>query len=163
MTEQLTYRPQDIANWFLNQIDPDAGDSITHLKLQKLVYYAEAWALALFDTSLFEDEFEAWAHGPVVRSLYNEYRHCGWEPIMEEVEEPPEFEEDVQDLLQEVFRVYGEHSAKTLEKLTHREQPWRNAREGYAPEEWSNEKISKEDMKEFYSRLYEQAQQKADS
>lgn len=56
----------DIAAWFLNEVDRKAGDSITNLKLQKLVYYAQAWAVTLLGRKLFEEKVEAWAHGPVV-------------------------------------------------------------------------------------------------
>ena len=49
-----------IADWFAGAIDREAGDSITHLKLQKLVYYAQAWFLALNDKPLFEEEMQAW-------------------------------------------------------------------------------------------------------
>ena len=51
----------------------ESGELITNLKLQKLVYYAQAWHLALFDEPLFDDPIEAWVHGPVVSSLYSKF------------------------------------------------------------------------------------------
>ena len=55
-----------VARWFVNHADRASGEAITQLKLQKLVYYADAWFLANFDEPLIKEDFEAWAHGPVV-------------------------------------------------------------------------------------------------
>ena len=59
------------------------GLTSCNLKLQKLVYYAQAWHLALRDVPLFEEDFEAWVHGPVIPALYQEYKKFGWRPILE--------------------------------------------------------------------------------
>ncbi len=52
-------------------VDREAGDVITQLKLQKLMYIAQGIHLALYDAPLFKEEIEAWQHGPVVRELYS--------------------------------------------------------------------------------------------
>ena len=67
----------DVAKYFLSLIDEDAGDTISNLKLQKLVYYAQGFHLALFDRPLFNEEVKAWMHGPVVPDLYHEYKIYG--------------------------------------------------------------------------------------
>jgi uncharacterized phage-associated protein len=59
-----------VANWFINRKKTDQCD-ITHLKIQKLLYYAQGWHLAYFDTVLFEDAIFAWKYGPVIHSIYN--------------------------------------------------------------------------------------------
>ncbi|HEU0080276.1 MAG TPA: type II toxin-antitoxin system antitoxin SocA domain-containing protein, partial [Longimicrobiaceae bacterium] len=64
----------DVAAWFLNEVDRKSGDSITNLKLQKLVYYAQAWAVTLLGRPLFEEKVEAWAHGPVGDVVYQAYK-----------------------------------------------------------------------------------------
>lgn len=148
--------PGHIADWFLAKVDREAGDSITHLKLQKLVYYAQAWALALLDRPLFEEDFQAWAHGPVVRSLFDRFNGSGWSAL-DGPESVPEMDEDIRGLLEEVFRVYGEHTAKTLENLTHQEAPWINARGVCAPEERCTNIIPKEAMRAFYQAKYQAA------
>lgn len=56
-------------------------DFITNLKLQKLLYYSQAWHLAIYDEPLFQDRIEAWVHGPVVPSVFREYRSFRWSPI----------------------------------------------------------------------------------
>ena len=74
-------KAQDVAHFFLSKIDVESGEVITHLKLQKLIYYAQAWFLAFFARPLFHDSFEAWQHGPVVRKLYFHYKDFGFNPL----------------------------------------------------------------------------------
>lgn len=65
----------DVAKYFLSLQGNDAGDAISNMKLQKLLYYAQGFALALLDKPLFDEDFEAWAHGPVLRCIYNKYKN----------------------------------------------------------------------------------------
>lgn len=143
----------DIANWFLASIDRDAGDAITHLKLQKLVYYAQAWALARLDQPLFEEDCEAWTHGPVIPSLYETFKDYRWEalPYPNTV---PEFDPPLETLLAEVLAIYGEWSAKHLETLTHQEVPWQQARGHLPAEVQAQAVISKQSMQQYYRTLF---------
>ncbi len=125
------------------------GDPISNLKLQKLLYYAQAWHLALYDAPLFGDPIEAWVHGPVVPSVYGEYKMWSWRPIDVEPEEE-DFDSQARDHLDEVMDVYAGLSAYDLEKLTHQEDPWRNARGDLQPDAPSNNVISHEDMRDYY-------------
>lgn len=147
-----SYTPVQIANWFLANIDREAGDLITHLKLQKLVYYAQAWSLAIRGVPLFEEDVQAWAHGPVAPSVFRAFRGYGMDPIPAPAR-TPKLDEDTVELLEEVLDVYGEHSAKKLEKLTHRERPWRDARGDLPDEASSSAIIPKEAMRTFYGKL----------
>lgn len=144
---------QDIADWFLTSIDTDAGDSLTPLKLQKLVFYAQAWSLALRNKPLFRDDFEAWTHGPVIRSLWNKYKNRGWEAI-EPPKHQPSFDKSTESLLKDVLNSYGNLSAKRLEHLTHSENPWIKARGDLPLEAASSAVIEKDVMRQFYSALY---------
>ena len=125
------------------------GDPVSNLKLQKLLYYAQAWYLALYDEPLFGDPLQAWVHGPVVPSVYRRYKDWAWKPI-EENPEMPSLEPQVQKHLVEVMGVYGTMTAYGLELLTHDEEPWRNARGALAVDEPSTSVISLDDMKRFY-------------
>lgn len=127
------YTPLQVANWFLANIDRAAGDLITHLKLQKLVYYAQAWSLASRGVPLFDEDIQAWAHGPVAPSVFRAFRDRGMEPIPAPAR-VPQLDPEATELLREVLEVYGEHSAKKLEMLTHSEKPWRDARGDLPPE-----------------------------
>ncbi|MBV9110565.1 MAG: SocA family protein [Gemmatimonadetes bacterium] len=144
----------DVAAWFLNEIDRDAGDSITNLKLQKLVYYAQAWSLALLNRPLFGDVVEAWAHGPVVESVYQEYKRYGFDTLPRS-RRRPRFAPQEQVILEDVLTVYGEHSAKFLENLTHQEEPWRQAWGDRAPTSRSRRPIPSDAMCRFYLNQYE--------
>lgn len=147
------YQPIDIANWFLAATDRDAGDSITHLKLQKLVYYAQAWALVLLEDELFTEDFQAWVHGPVLPSLYHAFSKYGWQALPAPDDELIDFPEEVKQVLIDVYNTYGGLHAKRLEELTHQEPPWRNARMGLSPEQNSNRIVQKGDMLAYYSTL----------
>jgi uncharacterized phage-associated protein len=145
----------DIADYFI-WIANETGSFISNLKLQKLVYYAQAWHIALYDSPLFEEDFEAWVHGPVIPSLYQKYKSSGWQPISEDA--APELPSDIAQFLDEVAEEYFACDAYELEQMTHAEDPWNWARGNLAPDAPSNEVIKKEWMKEFYGARVEQDQ-----
>jgi uncharacterized phage-associated protein len=140
---------KQVARWFINHADREAGEAITPLKLQKLVYYADAWFLANFDRPLISEDFEAWAHGPAVRSLYARYRDAGWQSLPPEAGTMPP--DTVEEFLARVFQEYGQYSAKKLEEMTHDEDPWKEARGDIPPEAASNKVISKLTMRNFFA------------
>jgi len=128
------------ANYFLCQADQDAGDLISNLKLQKLLYYAAGFHLAVFDHALLSEPIKAWEHGPVVPDVYHAYKHCGSNAIP--YPENPDFSHisaETQDLLDEV---YGQFSAWKLRNMTHEEPPWRETSSG--------EVISTEKMRAYF-------------
>jgi len=128
------------------------GDPISNLKLQKLLYYAQAWYLALYDEPLFDERIEAWVRGPVVPPVYGEFKLNSWNPI-QETPDKPSFPPQVEAHLNEVMEVYGGYNALHLEQLTHREDPWNIARNGLPADEPSNNVISQEDMKMYYRKV----------
>jgi len=141
----------DVANFFLHFCHQH-GDLLTNLKLQKLVFYAQAWHLALKNKPLFADPIQAWVHGPVVPSLYQRFRPYRWEPIPENPE-MPKITPEVQKHLEEVFTVYGKYSAWDLERMTHQESPWQKARNGLDLDEEGRNAIEPMDMGAFYRKL----------
>ncbi len=155
------YTPDQIADWFLCNIDADAGDSLTHLKLQKLVYYAQAWSLAIFNRPLFAEDFEAWVHGPALYSLYQKYTDYSW-GALPEPDNCPAIEKNVADLMRDILELYGTLPAKKLEALTHSEFPWIEARAGIPPDARSSAKINKETMRHFYLQELEAAKNRAE-
>lgn len=134
----------DVAKYFLSLADDDAGDLISNLKLQKLVYYAQGFHLAIYDKPLFPESIEAWTHGPVVPELYRAYREYGAGSI----DRPSDidfriYNDDVKELLDEIYAVYGQFSAWKLRNMTHEESPWKT----FAP---SNGVITHESMGKFF-------------
>lgn len=142
----------DIAEYFI-WLANETGSFISNLKLQKLVYYAQAWHLALFNEPLFQEDFQAWVHGPVIPDLYHRYKQFSWRPIDEEAS--PNFPEDILVFLEEVADEYFACDAYALEQMTHVEDPWLRAREGLPMDAPSNEVIRKEWMKEYYGSRVE--------
>ncbi len=143
----------DMANYFLDKAKQTAI-AVTNLKLQKLVYYAQAWHLAIHNEALMEGvEFEAWIHGPVIHELWNKYRNYSYKPINEEAT-PPELDARSDQFLEEVVEVYLDKDAYTMELMSHREDPWILARNGYADNERCTNIISEESMRTYFkSRL----------
>lgn len=137
----------DIANAFLS------FGSMTHKKLQKLCYYSQAWYLAFYDKKLFDNNFEAWVHGPVCPLLYEKYKSYGYTEIPQT--EQLALNEDISEFIQNVFNTYGNFDGDQLEALTHMETPWKEARMGL--EEWmpSHNIINDKTMHDFYLRVYE--------
>ncbi|MDR3238033.1 MAG: DUF4065 domain-containing protein [Spirochaetia bacterium] len=117
----------NVADYFLSLVDTDSGDNITNLKLQKLVYYAQGFHLAMYNKPLFAEEIQAWEHGPVVPVLYQKYKKYGSGAIP--VPTGIDFDiysEEQKELFNEVYNVYGQYSAWRLRDFTHEEPPWRN-------------------------------------
>jgi uncharacterized phage-associated protein len=132
----------------LISLSHEKQNPVSNLKLQKLLYYSQAWHLALLKCPLFEEDIEAWVHGPVVPKVFRRYRECKWNAIPDPgMNSKPAFFEH----LEEVWRVYGSLRAFDLERLTHSEEPWKTARAGIPPDASSNEIITKPSMQEYYS------------
>lgn len=144
----------DVAAWFLNEIDRKAGDSITNLKLQKLVYYAQAWAATLLGRPLFEEPVEAWAHGPVVDVVYQEYKGYAYHDLPVS-RRKPKFRPEERVVLEDVLAIYGEHSARFLEELTHGERPWETVWGDRPATSRSRREIPLPLMREFYESQFE--------
>jgi len=128
-----------------------SGEQLTNLKLQKLLYYAQAWNLVFTDQRLFHEDIEAWVHGPVVPAVFREFKCYQWNPIDERGVKPTD--EHTASLLSEVIRVYGKFTATQLERLTHQEPPWVEARGGLPPDAPSKNMICTARMKSYYSSL----------
>ena len=106
------YSANQIANYFLSLTDEEVGDVMTNLNLQKLLYYAQGFHLAIHERPLFSEPIEAWMHGPVVPETYHLYSQHGAMPIpYPEDFEPSAIDEDTRELLDEVYDVYGQFSA----------------------------------------------------
>jgi uncharacterized phage-associated protein len=134
----------DVAKYIL-----DHQGSISTWKLQKLVYYSQAWHLVWAEKPLFQDRIEAWANGPVVPNLYSQHRG----QFSVEKWRKGDTERLVKAEKQTIDRVlssYGELSGQQLSQLTHNERPWEEARKGLEPTESSSTQITLESMSAFY-------------
>lgn len=134
---------------FLLHESRERGEILTNLKLQKLLFYSDAWYLALKKKELFPDLFEAWVHGPVLVSQYHRFSHFKWRFIDEEVVRP-KFKKGVEAHLMDIIDVFGSETAVALELMTHREKPWIEARGNLSLTDNCTNKISKKTTGKFY-------------
>ncbi|WP_347862480.1 type II toxin-antitoxin system antitoxin SocA domain-containing protein [Salimicrobium sp. PL1-032A] len=128
---------------------------ITPLALQKLLYYSQAFSMTINEKNLFEEDCEAWVHGPVYKDIYEKYKGFGYNPIEEEFDNQ-KFEhlsEEEKELLDSVVNNFGCYSGKVLEEMTHNELPWKNQRRGLGKEEPSNRAVSKEAINEYFKEI----------
>ena len=132
----MTYTSRHIANYMLERAEEE-DRALTHMKLQKLVYMAYGWALAVLDQKLFNEPVEAWDHGPVVPSLYHEFKKFRQSPItgkamefdLEELAASyPQVDKNDERLnlvLDRVWETYKPYSAMSLRNMTHKPgTPW---------------------------------------
>lgn len=140
----------DVAAYILQQ----AGE-MTTMKLQKLVYYCQAWGLVWDEAPLFKEPIEAWVNGPVVRELYESHRGFFSIDASKITSDSSKLDANQKDTVDKILKYYGSKSSKYLVDLTHEEEPWRLAREraNLSPMERGNAEISHADMAEYYSSL----------
>lgn len=140
----------DVAKYILE----NTGEISTY-KLQKLCYYSQAWNLVWHDIPLYDSPIMAFAHGPVIKELYDHHKDqfsikssdikkCKLSNILTDSEK---------DTINRVLQFYGNKTAQWLSDLTHMEEPWRNARKGIPDGQPSSKVISLNDMMEYYSSL----------
>jgi uncharacterized phage-associated protein len=153
----------DVCDYIIVKIR-EAGETLNQLKLQKLMYYVQAWHLAFQGSCLFDGKFQAWVHGPVSRELYD--RFAGSKSLYSEItrqEVRQEFDMDAvlsdgAAHIDPVLEVYGGLTGSQLEEMTRCEDPWIKARAGCRPSERCENEISESLMAEFYSARLETAQ-----
>ena len=146
------------------------GNSITPLKLQKVLYYLQAWFLVYFkEERLFEEQPEAWVNGPVYRNIYEEYRDKGMysqltladagvadvdevQKVLGDLHQSMNLSDEKWALIEQVLTHYGSMSQDRLVFLTHSQLPWNEARRGVPPFAYSDQKISFKSMYDYYSQ-----------
>jgi uncharacterized phage-associated protein len=137
----------DVAAYILRELG-----SITAMKLQKLVYYSQAWSLVWDERPLFQARIEAWANGPVIPTLYAEHRGqfkvSTWPKG-----DPNKLKSSERETIDAVLNFYGDKTSQWLSDLTHRERPWLDARVGLLPGERGEAVISLASMAEYYGSL----------
>lgn len=128
---------------------------ITPLMLQKLLYYTNGIHDAVFGRPLFTSRCEAWIHGPVYRDVYDVFKNFTFNLIDDErssllLNSTVNLTPEARNLISNILNSFGMYSGKTLEYLTHQENPWCKAREGYGPDEYSQVEIPEESIKQYF-------------
>lgn len=141
-----------IANEFLKKAEEHNRD-VTHKQLQKLCYYVDVWSYGLWNRSVTRDKFEAWRHGPVNRNLFEYYRGQRIIKNIFHLVETLSTNEKV--LISAIWEMYGNKTGDELEQMTHREKPWKVARQGLEEWEPSTVILKEKDILEFGVQLVE--------
>ncbi|MDA1013270.1 MAG: DUF4065 domain-containing protein [Planctomycetota bacterium] len=150
VTGQQRRRPTtaaDVAAYILEKCG-----SVTHMKLQKLLYYSQAWSLVWDDRPMFRQRIEAWVNGPVVRDIYRKLRTV-YQVDSVDSGQAENLTDDQRETVDAVLSHYGKRSSQWLSDLTHMEDPWRESRAKLAPHERGTAEITHASMAEYYSGL----------
>lgn len=151
------YTAMQIVHWFLKRneqaIDEKGADRMTLRQLLKLLYYAEGCYLAIHNgEKLFGERIVAWEHGPVVEEVYRAYDDAYNLPLTEEdIRDADNIDTEDQELLEQVFNVFGEYSTWALRDKTHEETPWLEATQNG---QVLNREINQETMKRYFEQNY---------
>lgn len=142
----MKYYALDIARKILSRVDVEHGDTISNLKLQKLLYFVQGFHLAYFGKELFGEELVSWNYGPVVPEVYDVYkkyknRDINTAGVVDDVELHPE----EGSLFDKVYLEYSRYSAVALMQMTHEEGPWKQHNIG--------EVIPKDEIREYFLTL----------
>jgi len=126
-------------------------DPLTHFRLQKLLYYAQAWSVVLRDTELFQEEICAWENGPVVNEVYRSLPdgRCAACVPNDAFASAPDLDPEDAAFLKSFWEAYSEYSASQLYRMTHSEMPWQKA---WNDRPNANAPIPFEDIEQYFSR-----------
>ena len=139
----------DVANFFIDMANNDPDDCMTNLRVNKLLYFAQAWNLVRNNKPLFEDEIQAWQYGPVVPNVYHTFKPCGRERIASTSDDYSFSRLSCEEimLLIDVMREYGRFSSPALVDMTHEAgSPWARV---YDPNH--NNSITNDSLFDYFS------------
>lgn len=156
-------KPYDVnlvADYVILRLNSDEKVNLINLKLQKLLYYLQAWSLGINQKPFLTCSFEAWVHGPVSRELYDRFKSShslySFITVSDVVNENPEtaIEQDDIEFINYILDNYAGYSGAEMESMTHKEAPWLEARRGYAPMQSCDNTISEETMQNYYGERW---------
>ena len=153
----MAYDAANVANAFIELAAQD-GKSLTNMQLQKLVYIAHGFYLALTDQPLIDEDVKAWQWGPVIVSLYESLKHYGAGRVTSRLSAPRDvLDETAKMVIQYVWKAYGRFTGFQLSGITHKENsPWHEQWES-----WQYQTIPNEMIAEYYRRLLNEQRQSA--
>lgn len=129
-------------------------EDITPLALQKALYYIQGLYYAFMGTFLFEDDCEAWVHGPVYRDIYNRYSSYRFDPVEGDKDfDVSVFTDEEKAVIDSVIQCFCCYSGKILENFTHSEMPWLKTRGNLLADAHSNRIISKESIGGYFAAV----------
>lgn len=157
----MFYSVFDVAHWFVDKAQQDTDVVMNHMRLQKLLYFAWVWRLVSCEERLFHYNFKSWEYGPVhmdIWPLYKDYRNGM--PLPTRSTSKPQFPDDLESFLDEVWAEYGHLSSFELSDLTHEDPVW----DAEYKKEHSLSANDKEHMiLDFYGKIKEKCEEEQDT
>src|SRR6186713_1859330 len=129
------YNVNQIADYIIFRLTSEDQFGLVNLKLQKLLYYSQAWHLTFTGKTLFDGKFQAWIHGPVNREVYDRFKSTKFlyssitPSDIQDQSWITKIDNESKIHIDNVLETYASFSAVELELMTHREEPWQKARE----------------------------------
>jgi uncharacterized phage-associated protein len=146
----------DVADFLLHlSAMEDEPEYLTEIRLQKLLYYAQAWFLVFNEAPLFDTRIEAWAHGPTIAEIHKKYSHIGPAGIPPEKEFGERLTEAEKEFLFEIWDTYKKYSAWSLRDMATKEAPWIQARGKCGPADRCDNEVTHESLKSYFDKLLE--------
>lgn len=142
----MPIRADDVASVIVSR----SGSFLTAMQLQKLLYYVQAWHVAVTDEPLFAEQIKAWADGPVVPQVWHSRKAPDTRTAGQQPPQALGLDDLTSDLIDLVLSTYGSMSGDELSALTHAEVPWRDARGDLPDNAPSSEVVSLGAMADFY-------------
>lgn len=144
------YKAENVANYLIflasQENQEKEREGITNLKLQKILYFAQAYCLSKLGKPLFDEKLEAWELGPVVPEVYRKFNRNGRSPILIK-EDKSTLTEDDKVILKKIWDAFGGYSAGRLVDIVHAHTPWKEASAS------KNKTISYNALKDYYGPL----------
>ena len=155
------YAINDIADYVILSVkSEDANSSLINLKLQKLLYYIQAWSYGINKTPIFDGEFQAWIHGPVNKTIYDRFNPTKYLyseiALNDVINNNVSLNADDAEFVDFILENYLKYSGAELEKLSHSERPWMETRGSLNPNERCDKVISAHLMIEYYGKKWEE-------
>ena len=153
---------KELARYIISEIKKRMGRSyleefdVTPLKLQKLLYYVQGYSLALTGKPAFSDKIEAWQYGPVMDSVYQEYKKYSRNIIpYEEIKGTELTDDTLSEIVRLVLSDKLRYSGEALARATHGEAPWHDSYKGA----YTNAEIPERAMKEYFAGEFERREE----
>ncbi|WP_281636136.1 Panacea domain-containing protein [Flavobacterium marginilacus] len=145
-----------ICDYVILRLKQEEDMPLSNIKLQKLLYYIQAWSLALKNEKSFDGDFQAWVHGPVNRQIYDRFNPTKYlfsEISLNDIQDKEiatKLNESEISHINKVLEVYAPYSGVELEEMSHKEEPWISARKGYAPNQRCEEIIDEKLLGDYF-------------
>lgn len=156
------YNINDVSDYVILKLKLEDNHSLINLKLQKLLYYIQAWSYGMYEKPFFNGDFQAWIHGPVNIDIYNRFNSTKYLYSEIEIEDVSDntvfdkFDKNDSEFIDYILENYAQFSGAQLENISHNEQPWIETRRHLKSNERCTKIISPDLLISYYGKKWEE-------